>query len=394
MVAHPVRLLLEVLLVLRGVAGVITPLRDIRHLVSARPTDPVSSLRAGSWFKLICGAANQDIVAIRNLATVFALAGADCIDMSADPAVVRAAKSGIEGASLVAASLGLPAPQPWLMVSVQDGADDLHFRKAAIDARGCPADCDRPCERVCPAEAFHFDGGTLSIIDERCYGCGRCLPVCPYDRLSAVQQPASLDAIRALMPLVDAIEIHTRPGHLAEFEMLWGEIGDTVAAHATMVAVSTPQLGASMSASMAAMETTLARARSADNLLRMWQLDGRPMSGDVGAGATVPAVELAVQVARARALPFGDGRFYMSLAGGTNDCTVDVMRSRGLRADGADAIVHGIAYGSYARKQVGRVLARLPDGQWAIEACPELLAEALVAAQAIMAPLKAPCRAG
>jgi Fe-S-cluster-containing hydrogenase component 2 len=362
--------------------------------VAPLPTDPLASLHAGSWFKLICGAANQDVVAIRNLAAVFALAGADCIDMSADPAVIHAAQSGIRAAADVAAQLGTPPPTPWLMLSVQDGNDDLHFRKAVVDARGCPADCDRPCERVCPAQAFHVDDGAWAVLAERCYGCGRCLPVCPYDRLSAVQQPASLDAVRALIPRVDAIEIHTLPGHLPDFERLWSELGHTAATHLTMVAVSTPQLGARMGAEMAAMESTLSRARGSERLLRMWQLDGRPMSGDIGAGATMPAVELAEQVSTAACLPFGEGRHFISLAGGTNDRTVDVLRSRGLRAATGKPKVHGIAYGSYARKHVGRVLARLPEGEWAVESCPEVLAAALEAAHSIMRPLKSAGKGG
>jgi len=138
---------------------------------------------------------------------------------------------------------------------------------------------------------------------------------------------------------------------------------------------------------MAAMDDALV-AGGAGELLRMWQLDGRPMSGDVGKGATVPAIELAAQVSAARALPWGDGRYFMSIAGGTNDCTVDVLRSRGLRAD-TPARLHGVAYGTYARKHVGRVLARLPEGEWAIEAHPELLALALKAALATVGPLKA-----
>lgn len=374
-------------LALSTTAIVVSPLAAVRPHVSGQPTDALASLRAGTWFKLICGAANQDVVAIRNLAAVFALAGADCIDVSADPAVLRAARCGVAAAAEVAAALGVPEPRPWLMASVQDGADDLHFRKAVIDG-SCPPDCDRPCERVCPADAFQLgDDSTWRVLAERCYGCGRCLPVCPYDLLSAAQQPVSAKTIRRLLPLVDALEIHTRPGHLAQFRALWAELGEGASEHLRMLAVSTPQLGAGMGAEMAAMEAVLATTAS-DRLLRMWQLDGRPMSGDVGAGATVPAVELAAHVTRARPLPFGDGRFFVSVAGGTNDRTVDVLRSRGLRAAGAPPLVHGVAYGSYARKRVGRVLSQLPDGEWAIEAHPLLLAQAVEAAAAIVRPLK------
>jgi Fe-S-cluster-containing hydrogenase component 2 len=69
-----------------------------------------------------------------------------------------------------------------------------------FDPEDCPPDCSKPCEKVCPADAIllervmieeehsqsdpscgKLEGG---VITERCYGCGRCLSVCPYDRIS------------------------------------------------------------------------------------------------------------------------------------------------------------------------------------------------------------------
>lgn len=107
----------------------------------------------------------------------------------------------------------------------------LSITISEFDAADCPLDCSRPCEVVCPANAillmegkstvelphstrlpsglkvfscgfffyliifqthnincFHvfqssygMQGG---VITERCYGCGRCFPVCPYDKIS------------------------------------------------------------------------------------------------------------------------------------------------------------------------------------------------------------------
>lgn len=97
-----------------------------------------------------------------------------------------------------------------------------------FDPEDCPADCSRPCENVCPANAISFQQKSASqilydndaprvmnvlaladftlkvqsaflqnlycsigfimqdgVITERCYGCGRCLPVCPYDKISS-----------------------------------------------------------------------------------------------------------------------------------------------------------------------------------------------------------------
>ncbi|MGL6283561.1 MAG: 4Fe-4S ferredoxin, partial [Microcoleaceae cyanobacterium] len=49
---------------------------------------PLHSLQHHQWFKLICGASFQELNVIRNLTLVYALAGADCIDVAADPAVI------------------------------------------------------------------------------------------------------------------------------------------------------------------------------------------------------------------------------------------------------------------------------------------------------------------
>ncbi|MFM7716604.1 MAG: 4Fe-4S ferredoxin, partial [Microcystis sp.] len=61
-------------------------------------SSPFQSLVAGHWFKLICGASYQDLPTIRNLALTYTIAGADCIDVAADRAVIVAAREGIETA--------------------------------------------------------------------------------------------------------------------------------------------------------------------------------------------------------------------------------------------------------------------------------------------------------
>ena len=146
---------------------------------------PLNSLKGGHWFKLICGASFQHLPAVRNLTLAYTLAGADCIDVAANPAAVAAAKEALQVASELQARTqnrrfggkGLP----WLMVSLNDG-EDPHFRKAEFNPADCPADCWRPCEKICPAEAIVFQragSGFSGVIDQQCYGCGRCLPICP-----------------------------------------------------------------------------------------------------------------------------------------------------------------------------------------------------------------------
>ena len=50
------------------------------------------------YFKLICGAGNEDLEEVRRLSTVYTLAGATGLDISATPSVVEACMEGIDRA--------------------------------------------------------------------------------------------------------------------------------------------------------------------------------------------------------------------------------------------------------------------------------------------------------
>ena len=109
--------------------------------MNGRP-QPLQSLENGHWFKLICGASYQHLPAVRTLTLAYTLAGADCIDVAADPAVVHAARNAIVTAGHLQAQFShnppVPHPIPWLMVSLNDG-EDPHFRKADFNPAHCPA---------------------------------------------------------------------------------------------------------------------------------------------------------------------------------------------------------------------------------------------------------------
>jgi Fe-S-cluster-containing hydrogenase component 2 len=319
-------------------------------------SNPLHSLRKGNWFKLICGASFQDLPAVRNLTLAYTLAGADCIDVAADPAVIAAAKEGIEAAYQVSGS----PYHPWLMVSLND-AEDPHFRKAEFDPTQCPADCPRPCERICPANAIVFDipssldplaPSFSGVVDQRCYGCGRCVPICPVGQIltrSYISAPSTLASV-ILETGVDAVEIHTQVGHGEDFQRLWQALVPWID-RLQLVAVSCPDdpdlidYLRSISHWMSPLPGAL-----------VWQTDGRPMSGDIGAGATRAAVALSQKVLAA-GLPG-----YVQLAGGTNDRTVSKLKELGLLASGATSAqrsVVGVAYGSYARKLLSPVFDQL-----------------------------------
>lgn len=374
---------------------------------------PLNSLNRGTWFKLICGASFGHLPAIRNLTIAYLLAGADCIDVAADLAVIAAARDGISVAQKLATTAkdrGYPVmDMPWLMVSLNDGIDP-HFRKAEFDPTQCPADCPRPCERICPAEAILFHRGSANaltdvqqgVIESRCYGCGRCLPICPLGLITTIDRTTSPASIIPDLTAgkIDALEIHTQSGHLADFERLWRTLAP-VADCLKLLAISCPD-SSELIPYLRSLYDTIAATYAPDRLpfTLLWQTDGRPMSGDIGAGTTHAAIKLGEKVLAAK-LPG-----YVQLAGGTNHYTVPKLRERGLfpsvpfhgvaDASGDRVIlenkhVHGVAYGSYARVLLSPLLERLDTAHTnsnKLEAHPELLWSAVAIAHELVGQLK------
>ncbi|MEO1403344.1 MAG: LdpA C-terminal domain-containing domain [Cyanobacteria bacterium J06635_1] len=353
--------------------------------------DPFLSLEQGHWFKLICGASYQYLPAVRNLALVYTLVGADCIDVAADPAVVAAAKDGISAARTYRARSQSPPPvstetvtaspgvsDPWLMVSLNDG-EDPHFRKAAFAPLKCPTDCWRPCESICPADAIEFQATHQppGVITERCYGCGRCLPVCPVNLIETVASSPGIDTIAAqLLPQVEAVEIHTQIGRTQAFEHLWQQLRPYLN-HLKLVAVSCPD-GEGLSTYLKALYNIMQPL----GLPLVWQTDGRPMSGDIGAGTTHDTIKAGQAVLTAR-LPG-----HVQLAGGTNQYTVEKLKELGLlrsqpRFPGTSAI-SGIAYGSYARQLIMPLIDSCPK----LEQNPKLFKDAIQLAYGLVSQLK------
>lgn len=336
------------------------------------------ALAAGRWVKLICGAGNQDLAAIEDLCAIYALAGVHCIDVAADPAVAAAARRGMAWAE------ARGARRPWLMVSLSDG-DDPHFRKASFDPARCPADCPRPCQRVCPALAIGASGG---VNRERCYGCGRCLPACPLgliDEAQVLLSPAAVPPLlQALQP--DAVELHTQAGRQMGFAERLQQLqasGVPLRRLAVSCGLERGAQGRPLPAD-AADSTPLSARELAGELWRrhslvrgagyrpLWQLDGRPMSGDVGAGTARAAVKLLTAI-RPWAPPGP-----LQLAGGTNDNTLALL------PPGSGAA--GVAFGSVARRLLQPLLLDAEGQGIPLRDHPTLQRQALARAEGLVRP--------
>ena len=366
---------------------------------------PLQSLKHGNWFKLICGASFQHLPAVRNLTLAYTLAGADCIDVAADPAVIVATQEAL----LVAQRLARDAQErgfaftgdlPLLMVSLNDG-EDPHFRKADFNTQECPSDCPRPCEKICPAQAILFNNTKdefSGVIREKCYGCGRCLSICPYGIIYTNSYVSTPGAIAPLIMStgIDAIEIHTQVGPLAEFQRLWQAIAPR-ADQLKLLAISCNDGEGLIDYLQAIYDLIVPRPQ-----FLIWQTDGRSMSGDIGDGTTIATIKLGQRVLAAN-LPG-----YVQLAGGTNSYTVPKLQAMGLLNDfglennnpkiqNPKSKIAGVAYGSYARVLLSPMLDQLENkevvntdsqGNIRLEEKPELLWQAVALAHSLVSQIK------
>lgn len=358
--------------------------------------DPELALAQGRWVKWIAGASNQDLASIEDLAGLHALAGVHCLDVAADAAVVAAARRGVAWAREQAVRRAAPGqvPAPWLMVSLSDGADP-HFRKASFDPQRCPAECPRPCSRVCPALAIPDPPLQAGVIAERCYGCGRCLPACPLGLIverQHVLEPAAVAPLLAeLRP--DAIELHTQVGRQEAFAERLAQVR-AAGVPLRRLAVSCglePATGAALPSRPVSVQELARELWQRHGLVRaaglrpLWQLDGRPMRGDVGAGTAHAAVRLWRQLAPLA--PPGP----LQLAGGTNAQTHRLARQTAVELR---APLAGVAFGGVSRSLLQPWLLRAQErGQRLLDA-DDLWPEALRQVRLLVDPWLTPSDRG
>ena len=320
---------------------------------------------SNKWVKLICGASNEDIGSIEDLCAIYSAAGVDYIDIAADPSVAEAARNGINWSKKTFGK------DPGLMISISDGKD-IHFRKAKFDPQKCPADCSRPCENICPTFAISGNG----ISKSKCYGCGRCIASCPLNLISEYEYHLSQDALKDILLKIkpDAVEIHTEINRTESFIKISNLIKDSG------IELKKISVSCGLAQSNAKPEE-LAKAfweryeiLSAHNVQLIWQLDGKPMSGDIAATTAKAAVKLWEKLQPI--LPPG----LIQLAGGTNGNTYKFLNKH--------QIPDGIAFGSVARKLVQPLIEETFRRNQKIYENPEKMALAIEKAKTLLNPWK------
>jgi len=165
-----------------------------------------SLLDSSSFFKLVCGAGNENAHEVKQLAFIYTLAGCKGFDVSASPEIVRACRDGIEAAKSYQNKVSVEIIEdPIITVSVGMPGDH-HVRKAFI-IDSCVS-CNL-CIPVCPTDAIP---DSLVVKTDLCIGCGNCEAVCP-PAANAIRYSHNARTLEKLLPEcieagAESIELH------------------------------------------------------------------------------------------------------------------------------------------------------------------------------------------
>ena len=227
------------------------------------------------------------------------------------------------------------------MISISDGKD-IHFRKAKFDPSK-PSNCPRPCEKICPTFAIDNSG----IKESKCYGCGRCIKSCPLNLISDFEYNLSKDDLPSTLQKTnpDAVEIHTEIDRKDSF----ADLISILKSSETKLEKISVSCGLNQSPTDHKDPDDLLKALweryeilNDLNIPIIWQLDGRPMSGDLSPTTGKDSVKLFKIIGSH--LPPG----LIQLAGGTNEKTHEFLNKNNFP--------DGIAFGSSARRISYRLL--------------------------------------
>jgi len=288
-------------------------------------------LREGKYFKVVCGAGNENPEEVRKLTLVYTLAGAVGIDVSANVEVVEAAMKGIDKAYEMAGLLNKEIKtRPFINVSVGLKGDP-HVRKAKIDVEKC-SQCGL-CLNVCEQDAIDED---FTIMDNRCIGCGKCAEVCKFDSVIFYTRLVDFNEIlpRCLKAGAENIELHAIIDDDDSVISDWLVIDGLVQNNFISMCLDRSQLSDNHLVNRINAVYGISGERT------IIQADGAPMSGGSDDfNTTLQAVAITDIISKSK-IPV------MILAsGGTNSKTGELARM-------CNVSLNGVSIGTFARKIV------------------------------------------
>lgn len=312
-------------------------------------------LDESKFFKLVCGAGNEDIEEVKKLTVLYTLAGATGMDISANVKVVNACMEGIEYAFYLAGKMEVNVRyRPFITVSVGMPGDH-HVRKALIDLKTCIT-CNL-CIPVCPTDAIPNE---LIIIKEKCIGCGNCSAICPVNVISYYHHEKKLLDIlpRCLQAGAEHIELHAAIAEDQYIMREWEIINKVSPKNHLSMCLDRLHL------SDFALEERIKKAKEISGERLIIQADGYPMSGVEDDFNTTLQAIATTDVINKRFNKKPDNKtgkmIYKSkneinilISGGTNSLTTALARQNNVK-------FQGVSIGTYARKIVKDIINQ-PD---------------------------------
>jgi ferredoxin len=311
-----------------------------------------SLLDNAKYFKLVCGAGNEDAEEVKRLTVLYTLAGAKGMDVSANTDVVTACMEGIDIAFELAEDLGINLKvRPFIMVSVGMPGDH-HVRKSYINLDTC-LKCDL-CIPVCPTDAIPKE---LVVIKDKCIGCGNCSAICP--RQDIIHYEHNNRELEALLPEclaagAEQIELHAAVADDEAIMQEWQLVSDVNPNGHISMCLDRLHL------SNFAFENRVEKAREIAGDRLIIQSDGYPMSGgEDDFNTTLQAVATADVLNKRFNMKLRKSKNVLIykkknevdqlLSGGTNSLTAVLADQVGVKFQGA-------SLGTFARKIVKEVI--------------------------------------